>query len=44
MLILGWRLNRAKRGKRCPMCDAYRDGKARGELRRAVALSTVCRM
>lgn len=25
-------------------CDAYRDGNARGELRRAVALSTVCKM
>jgi len=25
-------------------CDAYREGNARGELRRAVALSTVCRM
>jgi hypothetical protein len=25
-------------------CDAYREGNARGELRSAVALSTVCKM
>ena len=26
------------------VCDAYREGNARGELRSAVALSTVCKM